>query len=1261
MLKEVKPSAQGMDHLFPQDLKLLNVCALDWLAAMYNIIEQGAEWPKACLQVRTAYLTKPGGDPFKPQDYRNLSITSMVYRLWATARLRDIAPWTDSWKVPGIFAGVPGVGAEDAWYTTNVLLEEAKLTNVPFLGAAADIWKCFDQICRPLLYAMLAYMGLPIGILNAYQSFLDNLVFHNSLAGGLGKPHKRICGIPQGCPLSMLFIAVLFRPWLVMMQGMNIVGRILADDITILGFGQEGHSNFENAYNSTHKYFHDIGARVSTKKCYAFASHAATREWLNMHVWAHLNDRIKVVQHIRDLGGHINTTVAAIATTLNARMQQAGTYARHIRFLPIGDDAKHRLVTTKILALGLYGCEASPANQASLRYLQNSIALIVSAKSSRTSPAISFSTFGHGRDLDPCVHIFTRRGNMFRRMYFKHPDLQTSMHRILTIYTQHNYIGTDCTQDTLTTLWPAPPPLTPHNTYWSPSFQPCGPVGLLLQSCHHNAVAMDQHFCVNAHGEPPISLLFLPQQNVVPALDHIAVRARTWSATTRRTTFGTVQDIDAFVMKEATKKLTEEARRVVRHHYTGGAWANDLLMRIGRSNSSECELCGCPDHRTHFWECEKLAQARHVEGSAFNGIVKDQLHPALQLGLAPEMGAYHLDTFWGDQQREHDNLEDKWLLGRCTEVELKRADEAISLIYKNWLNTDKRLIYPPMQPLHVVQSARQLFARASGYTHQPFDIPDIDTIQDAAPDQPNIYADGASSIPKNLQWSTAALGIYYHDRCAAFTHTEQQLLNCKLLDHQAGEAFAAVQGPKAASTRAELASMIGAALAPYPAHVGMDNSTVVNRTKLLLAGEKIHPYRPWQLLHDGHLWKTLQTLIQQRGAHSLNATWVKGHAKHIHIERNITTELHRECNNKADRIAEQGQDKSHPDGLRRLGQLYRDRQIRYVHLVQHVHKVIYQTHAEATRLRQDIKNQGHHHLMGKKPVQWFLINKQLTWGSPDINIRFHLALLSIVTPTIGGNKQLYSMAWAFLSQIEVTHTAAGMPGVTWIELAALFVARGGSLDLREEGATAATTKTTLPQALNAFRTTIRMIIRANQLPVLTKYFGPSTCSARRLNDIGYDNSTPSVACLPVVTEHEAKAITKFLLSLRCNMKKTTLQRLEAGDLWLPKAKLKLKGAPNWNRFLGNHDDLNNFVEEARAHAQEHTTSIHEGESMQRLLISCHTCGHTKPSSPSKLLAQAKWKYTWCNTCKKTLQLPCGNAPATSNGILVLHTPPGATQ
>ncbi len=68
-----------------------------------------------------------------------------------------------------------------------------------------DFHKCFDQICRPLPYVLLYLTGFPQRVLTAYVAFMEKLQFHNAVAGALGRSHRRDAGIPQGCPLSMMY------------------------------------------------------------------------------------------------------------------------------------------------------------------------------------------------------------------------------------------------------------------------------------------------------------------------------------------------------------------------------------------------------------------------------------------------------------------------------------------------------------------------------------------------------------------------------------------------------------------------------------------------------------------------------------------------------------------------------------------------------------------------------------------------------------------------------------------------------------------------------------------------------------------------------------------------------------------------------------------------------------------------------------------------------------------------------------------------
>ena len=54
------------------------------------------------------------------------------------------------------------------------------------------------------------------------MTYLETLVVYNVLAGGMGTPYTKKCGIPQGCPLSMVMVALIMRPCIIQM--LMIVG-----------------------------------------------------------------------------------------------------------------------------------------------------------------------------------------------------------------------------------------------------------------------------------------------------------------------------------------------------------------------------------------------------------------------------------------------------------------------------------------------------------------------------------------------------------------------------------------------------------------------------------------------------------------------------------------------------------------------------------------------------------------------------------------------------------------------------------------------------------------------------------------------------------------------------------------------------------------------------------------------------------------------------------------------------------------------------
>ena len=103
----------------------------------------------------------------------------------------------------------------------------------------------------------------------AYFRFHDHVKVYNSLAGGLGKPHYKVCSIPQGFPFSMMLISLILRPIIFYLRLFcpSVTVRILADDISLTQDGDDA-SEFGDAFNRLHYFLHKLGAKLAPDKSY---------------------------------------------------------------------------------------------------------------------------------------------------------------------------------------------------------------------------------------------------------------------------------------------------------------------------------------------------------------------------------------------------------------------------------------------------------------------------------------------------------------------------------------------------------------------------------------------------------------------------------------------------------------------------------------------------------------------------------------------------------------------------------------------------------------------------------------------------------------------------------------------------------------------------------------------------------------------------------------------------------------------------------
>ena len=383
-----------MDGWAPADWALLPLKAFDQLAVLLNVIEEGAPWPEGVLHGKATFLCKTPEPSLEALDYRILLILPLLYRRWASVRLANLRPWVASWSLDCMFAGIPGKGADEAWYESAVRVEHAKLHGNVISGAASDIQKCFDQISRLLLCVLLVLGGMPLCLARTYLNFHENLRVYNSLAGGLGKPYFKKFSIPQGCPFSMMFIAFLLRVVANMCQTLHpgVFFRMLADDILILYVGQQINL-FVNAFEAVNDFLKDMGAIVSAKKSFTFSSDSNFRAWLRAYHWKSTDSKLQVHLSFRDLGAQLSVGNRMVGTMATKRMGSALDSIRRIRRLPLSYERKATLLLSKSTSLGLYGCEVSPISDSAMSSMTAAIANTVAPAGNRKCNGLVFSFF----------------------------------------------------------------------------------------------------------------------------------------------------------------------------------------------------------------------------------------------------------------------------------------------------------------------------------------------------------------------------------------------------------------------------------------------------------------------------------------------------------------------------------------------------------------------------------------------------------------------------------------------------------------------------------------------------------------------------------------------------------------------------------------------------------------------------------------------------------------------------------------------------
>ena len=115
------------------------------MAVVLSRVESDGIWPEGLLDASITMIPKADGDA-TPFGQRPLCVLSVVYRIWASVRLRHLDSWLRSWLPSSVFSAGGGRGSVDPWYSTALDFEEvlSGLNESHVHVFVADVVKSFD-------------------------------------------------------------------------------------------------------------------------------------------------------------------------------------------------------------------------------------------------------------------------------------------------------------------------------------------------------------------------------------------------------------------------------------------------------------------------------------------------------------------------------------------------------------------------------------------------------------------------------------------------------------------------------------------------------------------------------------------------------------------------------------------------------------------------------------------------------------------------------------------------------------------------------------------------------------------------------------------------------------------------------------------------------------------------------------------------------------------------------------------------------------
>jgi Reverse transcriptase (RNA-dependent DNA polymerase) len=144
------------------------------------------------------------GDPTDPNNYRGISIISVISKLYASCLEKRLTTFLEFGKLRA--KGQAGFRRDhrcsDQIFVLNTLREQAQKEKKPLYCCFIDFAKAFDTVPRELLFSRLLSLGIPPLFISAIKSYYSSVSLCVRTTTGYSDFFASNLGVKQGCPLS---------------------------------------------------------------------------------------------------------------------------------------------------------------------------------------------------------------------------------------------------------------------------------------------------------------------------------------------------------------------------------------------------------------------------------------------------------------------------------------------------------------------------------------------------------------------------------------------------------------------------------------------------------------------------------------------------------------------------------------------------------------------------------------------------------------------------------------------------------------------------------------------------------------------------------------------------------------------------------------------------------------------------------------------------------------------------------------------------